>query len=444
MFAIVLLILISIYNLVVGNKNYNKAVWENYVLMLAVPLSSYSYLDTVSILKIGSFSVLELSILELFIIGFIKQKIIKIRKNWVTMSVIILLAFYFINILMNLEKARCISDAKDYIIPIILFICIYSVIDKTCYIEVIKYSLKGIYINAIISLLIYLLFWTRLGEVSRYGFSYESLFVFSIPVQFIWLIQKNYTSQKEKHNYILGILIEIYLMLISQTRTVIFCVVLVMAIYVIVSLLLKSSPKNKVRNFIIFIFTGLGMLALYYYLFTHQTSNIGWIHRISEVFTSGLNTQSNQVRWINIEYYKDLIGKKIYGYGFGTLMPIYAVSSNEGITVISSDTMGMDNLLITYAYKCGLICLVVYLYIHIKSLLKALKLIRSNRDTLIVFISLCVLIIPTVIMSVQALKNITVACFWWTFVASISFEVLIKDRNCSENNIQKIHRKGGG
>lgn len=95
-------------------------------------------------------------------------------------------------------------------------------------------------------------------------------------------------------------------------------------------------------------------------------------------------------------------------------MPIYAVSSNEGITVISSDTMGMDNLLITYAYKCGLICLVVYLYIHIKSLLKALKLIRSNRDTLIVFISLCVLIIPTVIMSVQALKNITVACFWWT------------------------------
>ena len=80
------------------------------ILLLTVPLTSAEPINTIKLLRIGSVNVLELGILELFIMGIFTGKLRWVKKDFISFSVLILLGIYIVDLILHLdnsEGSRC-------------------------------------------------------------------------------------------------------------------------------------------------------------------------------------------------------------------------------------------------------------------------------------------------------------------------------------------------
>lgn len=414
----ILLLLILIYIFVQGTKNFSKTVLGIYSLVLIIPISGTEYIDTSSMLKIGSINVLEIAVVFLFVLGVIRRKILVLKKDLINILAMCLMCIYVIGVLVNFEKARCIADAKDYILPLLLFFCMRAVLRSENSFEVyIQTTLKGLRINAFIILVGYFVYWLPSGLNGRYGFGCESLYVFSIPIQVYFCL--NNSLKKDKIRNIWGASIQTFLVLINQTRSLILCLILIFVCYLAIGLFKRNSGHGFVRKIVLLVVVifvgGMG----YNYLLINASSLSGWMYRMSELFDYGMETKSNTIRLALINYYLPKIFSNPFGYGFGVSMPVWDFTTPDTLSLVSGEALAIDNLLITYIYKLGVIPGIVYIAVYVKSFYKLLKIKTEISGLTIIRISCLVLIIPTMIMSVQGLKYLSIASFYWGIIATI-------------------------
>ena len=157
----------------------------------------------------------------------------------------------------------------------------------------------------------------------------------------------------------------------------------------------------------------------YNYLLINASSLSGWMYRMSELFDYGMETKSNTIRLALINYYLPKIFSNPFGYGFGVSMPVWDFTTPDTLSLVSGEALAIDNLLITYIYKLGVIPGIVYIAVYVKSFYKLLKIKTEISGLTIIRISCLVLIIPTMIMSVQGLKYLSIASFYWGIIATI-------------------------
>lgn len=413
----ILLLAIFVYILIQGIKNFSKTVLGVYSLVLSIPVSATQYIDTSSLLKIGRVNVLEVAVLLLFVLGIIKRKRLVLQKDSINVLALCLMGIYVFKLIINIDKTRCIADAKDYIIPLLLFFCMRTAWRSENSFDIyLETTLKALRINAIMIFLGYFIYWIPSGLNGRYGFGCESLYVFSIPMQLY--LGMNKSTKKEKIRNILGVLIQSILVLISQTRSLILCLFIILGCYLVVSLLKRNTAYGYIRKFgFLVIMIIIGVMGYNYILNEKLLS--GWMYRMAELFRFGMKTKSNTIRLALIQYYIPKICKNPFGYGFGVIMPVLDFTSADTLSLVSGDALAIDNLLITYIYKLGIVAGIIYITIHVISFCKMLKIKIEGGKWLIIKIACLVLVIPTVLMSVQALKYLSIASFYWGFVATI-------------------------
>jgi hypothetical protein len=418
-----MLFLISIYILICGTKNYTKCVQGVYVLLISIPLSSYNYIDTITITQIGAINVMEIALIELFVISIIINRK-EIRADATTVLVIMLFFFYLIRILLDLNMPRCIADAKDYILPLILFYCFKLMDDgndENSWKIFLDNTLKGVRINSIIILIGYLMIWLPGNYIGRYSFSCESLYVFTIPQEIFNL--STYRKKSARIVAVVFIIIEFFLVLVSQTRTNIICITLLILLLLLLRLKDNSTKIKMLKRFFYIIFF-VTLIAFFCFYFLKISEGNGNGIRMVEIIKRGFKTDSNIERGALINYYIPQILKTPLGHGFGALMHVWTYF-NGMLTISHQNILAVDNFIITYLYKLGIIPFLIYFMIFY---IAFTLLIKNRKVNIFTSIAIFSLILPTAFMSVQMGKNLAISCFWWSFIYGTSSMTFTRKR----------------
>ncbi len=433
--------LLSIYILLVGTRNYEKCVRAMLILLLTVPLTSAEPINTIQLLRIGSVNVLELGILELFIMGIFTGKLRWVKKDFISFSVLILLGIYIVDLILHLDNSRSVADAKDYIIPAVFFFCIWSTIGKSvnAWEEFIQISLKALRMNAYMILVLYFALWIPLGYSGRYGFPCETLYVYSIPVQLLSVHNKTVDKQDER-KCIFGSLIQLWLLFLSQGRSLLICTIVAVAICALMELCKKNTVKQVVKNVGVIVFMLVALGFMYSYLMNNLNSNVGWVHRMAEVVNGGVNTSSNIIRNALYIRYMSLIKEYPFGVGFGASMPAYGYLNDGMLTLLGEETLAIDSVLLTFSYKLGIIPFILYALCYLVVCYRLVRYKKNGNITNSIFLILILLIVPAAFLSCQALKNLNVAIFVSTlWGASGKYgSIKVKQEDALKKNAEEI------
>ena len=412
MIALGTLGLLSIYILLVGTRNYEKCVQSMLILLLTVPLTSAEPINTIQLLRIGSVNVLELGVLELFVIGIIAGRLRWLKKDYISFSVLILLGIYIFDLTLHLNNNRSIADAKDYIIPAIFFFCVWSTIGKSvsAWENFVQISLKALRVNAYVILILYFILWIPLGYSGRYGFPCETLYVYSIPVQLLSAYNKTVNRQDEK-KYLCGSLVQFWLLFLSQGRSLLICTIVAIAVCALMELCKKNTVKQVARNLGLIVLLLLALGFMYSYLMNNLNSTVGWVHRMAEVVNGGVNTSSNVIRNALYMRYISLIKEHPFGVGFGTSMPAYGYLNNGSLTLLGEETLAIDSVLLTFSYKLGIAPFILYALCYFVACYRLVRYKKSGNITNSICFILMLLVVPAAFLSCQALKSLNVAIF---------------------------------
>jgi len=394
------------------SKNYSQGLEKLYSFILVVPLSYIDGLDTITALKIGPIGVTQFGIMLVFAFGFLKYKKIKfnIRNNW---PIFVLLILYLVNLIFNVGNPYTIKDASTYFVPLLFLLSFLFFSNSFGYNDFINISIKSLYLHSLLLFLLYS-FWILSGGSGRFGVTSMSLYCFSIPIM-VQRIIENKTSRKMIRTYKLAIVTQCALLLLSQTRSLI----IIVAFEVLFSLLSqKMTVKRAVKVFILLFIFVVSVFIAYSYVLRTGYASAGWAGRMFELTQTGFSTQSNVIRNQLMEYYIPLILSQPLGHGFGVVMPNW-IMTNSGLGLSTEITLGVDNLFLTYMYKFGIINFCVLVIIITSSIFTLYKRSKNNiYCEKIVFFSFLFLLIPTAVMTGQALDDITVSCFFQAFIAA--------------------------
>lgn len=416
MIALICLLIISTYVFIDGFKNYHRCLNNVYVLILMIPLSYIDGFNTIQALKIGYISVHQAIIIEIFLIGLLRcivKKQLIIRKSIVNHFALLLLFIYFINLVINIENQYAIKDASTYIVPLMLFFA-YSFFDrKTDLNGFIELTLKALKYHSFILLAVYFTFWQLIGGNSRFGITSESLYVFSIPLMFKAVLG-NTINKKTKIQYINSIIAQFFLILVSQTRSLIITIALMLVLSIIT---LFRKRKDVIKGIILLASSFTALFLFYRYVLMFGSYINGWANRMYELISSGFSTQSNTIRKRLINYYMPEIIHKPFGHGFGYIMRNWELT-NSGLTLSSENTLGVDNLFLTYLFKFGFLVFIVFLLIYISAYYRLYFFsVKNSTYGNVVFYAFLIMLLPVALMSGQMMDDIVVACFFWTFAA---------------------------
>ena len=395
----------------IGISNLKSGVSSLLFLIMAIPLGQlFPYLNTVGLLRIGSVSVYELLIIFYLLLVVFKGKF---RYSRFSLFSLIFIAFYICDAVLSTGKygmSSILADAKDYMVAMLLVQLIIQVVDYYTIDDFGMIVLKGTFVASIITFIGYIgTYHTILPVASRYGFGIQTLFLFSIPYGLYLII----VEKKNELWIILEILLQFYLMVLSQNRTnpviIAFIVLIGLWYYLSSDIEMPDGAKKRLRNWIFIIICILGAGVIYVKMNSSVTT--GFMGRINEVLFSNGETDSMKMRSINIAYYLSEIKKKSMGVGLGAYMPaksIY-VSGFDDSTLLN---YGFDNMFITMSYKVGVAVTVVYALYLLWGISVVFRKRKIERASFLCGLILIGFVIAGGVYTVQLLKNISVyTCF---------------------------------
>lgn len=411
-----ILIPVSIFAVLslIGISNLKSGVSCLLFLIMAIPLGQlFPYLNTVGLLRIGSVSVYELLIIFYLLLVVFKGKF---RYSRFSLFSLIFIAFYICDAVFSSGKygmSSVLADAKDYVVAMLLVQLIIQVVDYYTIDDFGLIVLKGTFVASIITFIGYIgTYHTILPVASRYGFGIQTLFLFSIPYGLYLII----VEKKNELWIVLEILLQFYLMVLSQNRTnpviIAFIVLIGLWYYLSSDIEMPDGAKKRLRNWIFIIICILGACVIY--IKTNSSVTTGFIGRINEVLLSNGETDSMKMRNINIAYYLSEIMKNSMGVGLGAYMPaksIY-VSGFDDSTLLN---YGFDNMFITMSYKVGIAVTIVYAVYLLWGISIVFRKRKIERASFLCGLILIGLVIAGGVYTVQLLKNISIyTCFMAT------------------------------
>ncbi|WP_338705295.1 hypothetical protein [Priestia aryabhattai] len=415
----VIALLIVVINCVVVCLNYKKAIWLNLFLILATPLGALTpSINTIFLLRIGPFSAYEINIIVILIMSLIKSRF-KIYRFYILPA--LLMCFYLINILSSSPLYglnSVLADAKDYIISLIIIFIVSQITDEDSLKRFLNIALKAVFCSSIIIFLFYIISQgTIFPTPIRYGFSIQSLYVFSIP----YIIYIYGIGMCRKKWLLFSLFLQIYLMVIAQNRTNILLIISILAIMFIYYIFVSKNMRNAIKKRLSF-FGVLFLIAIIIMsidIYQNRTITTGFYGRINEMIFSDFSTDSTEVRSITMDYYIEEIKKNIWGYGLGKYMPALSIY-NSGFESTTLLNYGFDNMFITMSYKVGVIAAIIYLIFFVVQLFKFYLTRRKYSDNMLYLIILIGLYVSCAVLTGQLLKNIGIYTFVLTLIVHIN------------------------
>ncbi len=412
---LILPISICLINLILILLNYKKSIWFNIFIMLAIPLGNlFPNFNTINFLRIGSFSVYEINIIILFIYIFIKGKI---KLDNILIAPIFLIFIYILNIIINISNygLNCVfADSKDYILSLVIIFIAIQINDDNSLNKLIDTSIKASFCSSIIIFIGYIVTTRTIIPVNiRYGFSIQTLYIFSIP----YIIYVLLMNIKRSFWLILNVILQLYLVILAQNRTNLILILSILLFsflyYGFIYKGISNDKKVVLRIFCILLILILGIFIIY--IFLNKSVKHGYLGRINEMIFNGFKTDSTEVRNINIEYYINEIKHNIWGYGLGKYMPAISIYTNkfEELTLYN---YGFDNIILTMSYKVGILAMVLYNSIYIYLFIKLYKNRKKSIENILYLISLLGIYIASGFMTQQLLRNISIYIFFIMFM----------------------------
>lgn len=411
-----ILIPVSIFAVLslIGISNLKRGVSSLLFLIMAIPLGQlFPYLNTVSLLRIGSVSVYELLIIFYLLLVVFKGKF---RYSRFSLFSLVFIAFYICDAVFSTGKygmSSILADAKDYVVAMLLVQLIIQVVDYYTIDDFGMIVIKGTFLASIITFIGYIgTYHTILPVASRYGFGIQTLFLFSIPYGLYRII----VEKKNELWIVLEIFLQFYLMVLSQNRTnpviIAFIVLIGLWYYLSSDIEMPDGAKKRLRNWIFIIICILGASVIYIKMNSSITT--GFMGRINEVLLSNGETDSMKMRSINIAYYLSEIMKNSMGVGLGAYMPaksIY-VSGFDDSTLLN---YGFDNMFITMSYKVGIAVTIMYAVYLLWGISIVFRKRKIERASFLCGLILIGLVVAGGVYTVQLLKNISIyTCFMAT------------------------------
>lgn len=412
------MILIPVFIFIVlsllGISDLKRGISTLLFLIMAIPLGQLlPSLNTIIVLRVGS-----VSVYEILIVFYLMLVLFKGKFKYSKFSIIsfLFIAFYICDAIVSIGKYRMpsvLADAKDYIMAMLLVQLIIQVADYYTIDDFGMIVLKGTFVASIITFIGYIgTYHTIFPVASRYGFGGQTLFLFSVPYALYLIIME----KRSKSWIVLEILLQVYLMILSQNRAnpiLIVAIVLVSLWYYLASdMKMPTGAKKRLRKWIIASICILGAGAIYIKANSNVTT--GFMGRINEMILSSGETDSMKLRSVNIAYYLSEIMKNSMGVGLGAYMPARSIYFS-GFDDWTLYNYGFDNMFITMSYKVGIavtIAYTIYLLWGISIVFKKRKIERAGFLCCLILIGL---VIAGGVYTVQLLKNISIyTCFMAT------------------------------
>ena len=366
-------------------------------VMLPIGADGYDWLDFMQVRY-------EVSILDiLFTLTLICELIIykpnfkvKVKKCF-WLSVLFLNVFVFIYTVIKsygLYSYGTIRDSFNYLMCLEFLITSVIIRGKgISYEDIMDMTGTGYMGFTLITVITYLSY----GQIGkRIGGNCFSLSVVLIPYVVYKILQNKGETNKKSLAIIACFVINA---IITQNRTAIFFVG-TLVLYIVAVLMKNNISKKTIQKIILMggflLITILGLVV--------AKSEI-----IVRITTGGeIDTFAGRVNTFN--YYYDLIKKNPLGYGFGFVMHFFTANNYQ----VSHETYQVDNALVVYGIKGGVIMLVLFSSLAILPL-KA-NLVCNFNEKKIFRCSYFLLLIATYFMTSQIIHGRATAMFIWSLV----------------------------
>ncbi len=375
-------------------------IWDClFILILAIPIggTGYEWLDFLrNQYGVNLFDVLY-SLFTLFLLLRIRMRF-KIRKD--RLIYIFLVFISIINFIYTLFKGysfygmKAIRDSFHYVMCLEYLIAgiliSYKHID---YKRIVDLTRKG-YIGYTIITVITFLFFNTIDD--RIGSNCFSLSIMLIPYEIYLYFENKQKNSKRFYSILFCFLIN---SLASQNRTAIFLVIALIA-YIIVTLFIKkTSEKTKKKILLVLtIFIIIGTILV-----------ISKSDAIIRILTGGeVNTFSSRIKTFN--YYFELFKQKPFGYGFGFIMHFFT----SGNYMLEMETYQIDNAMIVYGIKGGIIMIISYSLLMLLPL--KIKFLDNKYELRLFRISYLFFLVAVYLMTSQIIQGRATALFTWTIV----------------------------
>ena len=394
-----------------GISNLKRGIHSLLFLIMAIPLGQLlPNLNTATMLRIGSISVYEILIIFYLLLVVIKGKFKYSRFSLMGLAFV---AFYICNAVLSTEKYglnSVLADSKDYVIAMLLVQLIVQVVDYYTIDDFGLLTLEATFVAAVLTLFGYIgTYHTMLPVASRYGFGIQTLFLFSIPYGLYLII----VEKKANAWIILEMIIQLYLIVLSQNRTnpviIVFIILIGFWHYLSTDIEMPEGTKSRLRKWLLVILCALGVA--YIYIRVNSSVTTGFIGRINEILFTNGETDSMKMRSINVAYYLSEIMNNKMGVGLGAYMPaksIY-VSGFDDSTLLN---YGFDNMFITMSYKMGIVITAMYTIYLLCGITVVFRKRKYERSSYLCGLILIGFIVAGGIYTVQLLKNVSVyTCF---------------------------------
>ena len=387
-------------------------IWKiMYFCFIAIPIGTSNSIFDKYLTIVNSITIFDLILICLFIVCNIKRIIYNIKKG--VRKIDIILYIYFILLVVYIfigyknVGMSSINDSISYIRCYFMFEIANSEIIKR---NINIYSIINITINAIIVYSIlsitYVIFYYKNFNNIRIGSNHDTIYIFVLGYLAYKLL---YESKKINFKDVLIVVLFLICSTLSKSRIFIsfsilsFILVLVKCNY---SNIEKKFTFSKKTFFTVFFTLNLICFAIFIFLLSDNS--------ITQRFIGTSGESSTGLARINtFLYYFEQFKINIWGYGFGYIMH-FVTSSNYVLSLY--ETYQIDNAIIVYAIKCGIIFLILNVYIIIKVIKKIDKIYKDSNDRIfyVLKIGFILLLISGTVFTSQLIQGRAVSTFIWS------------------------------
>lgn len=416
--------------------------WICYSIIISMPLSSnlgFSIPFVDRLVKLSMYIIIMNTIIYI-----LRIKSIKLTRCDIILLLLYLL--YTLSFIIGLFKFKlyAIDDFRRFIEHLFIFISASIIIDKNTIKIFTKLTIYSLILNGLILVIIkFILLPKNIVTMSithetingRFGVTNQSLYIIIIPLLFYYIYESK-RLRESKVKYFIFILLLLYLLGVNASRTLIIMTVInLIFIMIAISIHYRSiniSKKfkwyNKFKFIVYFILIISAFCGIIYYL---NYINSPIINRFQDLLLKTGSFSSLTSRDITNDYYISQVKKNIFGYGFGSFMPLI----DSKYKFYQVDWFYTDNTIVTLLYKGGVaaVLLLIIFIINIYRYNLKLYYVTRKEEYLILLATIPSFLLSMYATSTQVIHSPVIYMFIWTY-----FAIIDGDYKQITNNLIKI------
>ena len=399
-------------------------IWKIlYILYIALPIGTngYQYLSFLNVYH-NNINVLDIGLLLLFIYTII----INLKKIVIKKSKLFFIAAYFITLILTMITLMrgyhvygmsAVNDSFKYF-RCLLFIFVGLVypmlfVDYAYFISCTK---KGLYLNFILTVISFV----TMGGGQRIGSSAPTLFIIIFPLE---LIRYLHGETKDKKSFWIMLVVFLAMSAFTQNRTFVFLTILVCVFSTIQIAFtrVKRSTVSKIFFISLMVIVTIAVLL---------SMNLSFVNRL--LHGGEMDTGAGRIN--TFLYYLNIFGKHYSGFGFGYIMHFV---TQHNYVLNAYDTFNIDNALIVYAIKGGILYLVAQMIMLFYPLKKMLK---DEKYTFVLILGYIGLFLSSCVMTSQIIHGLAVSAFVWSTVGMSANGQLVIRKEKAARRIRLVYR----